>query len=473
MSEEVFAATAGRDAVCRLCGGATAFCFTKLVLARHQVDYFRCEACGSVQTTWPTWLDEAYAFPGLHIDVGAPTRSIKNWLAAATLLGRLGFPVGTSGIDFGSGPGLFSALMRSSGFDFRTFDAYMPPMFHSDFHVGTMDGQNPDIVTAFEVFEHLPEPYTAITGLMQSKPLLLLFTTWPVDGQDENWLYFLPACGQHVFFYSVAGLTEIFEELGYRMAVSMYFYIAYDPIRLSPEQVGVVQDFCIGAVGHVTEALPALVGGVMMGNAHIDADFLDAGAHFSARLAETAAAREQRFGPALVSRLERPSAAPVVFGQVAGGSGPAASEPVDSAPPPQADGEREIADALAELTTRHARSEQHLAYLLGRSPAERLFFATDGTPVGPLRRLLFRRDGKVRRLLRRLVLDRRGRPRRVWRFWMTGDAYRALPKAHRTPAQPPLPPGGADDGTAALSPRTEHFLGLLNGAADPPPDARP
>jgi hypothetical protein len=250
-----------------------------------------------VQTEPPTWLNEAYSFPGLHIDVGAPTRSIKNWLAATYLLQALGFPPGTRGVDFGAGPGLFTGLMRSVGYDFWTYDTYMPPMFSSDYHLTEWSGTAPDVIAAFEVFEHLPEPAQTLDLLFSRGASLILFTTWPVDGQPDDWLYFLPECGQHVFFYSEAGLRDRAARHGYRMLVSMYFYVLFDPARLSPDQVRTIESFSNNAVPLVAERIPDIVASVIMGNAFIDADFQASGARFAEMLAGTSADRAERFGP--------------------------------------------------------------------------------------------------------------------------------------------------------------------------------
>jgi hypothetical protein len=296
------------DGLCRLCGGPSAFCFHKTVLGRHRVAYFRCAACGSVQTEAPTWLDEAYSFPGLHIDVGAPTRSIKNWLAATTLLQAMGFPAGTRGVDFGAGPGLFTGLMRSVGYDFWTLDAYMPPMFSSDHHLDGWDGVAPEVIAAFEVFEHLPQPAETLDLLFSRGAPLILFTTWPVDGQPDDWIYYLPESGQHVFFYSLAGLRDRAARHGYTLLVSMYFYILFDPARLSPAQVETIGAFSLDAVAMVADRMPGLVSSVIMGNPHIDADFAAASARFAEGLAGTTEARAARFGPPLHAGAGGPGA---------------------------------------------------------------------------------------------------------------------------------------------------------------------
>jgi hypothetical protein len=284
---------------CRLCRGATEFVFQKTILGRHHVHYFTCSNCGSQQTQPPTWLDEAYSFPGLHIDVGAPTRSIKNWLAAATLLDAMKIALPAQCVDFGGGSGLFTGLMRSSGWDFRTCDRFATPLFSSYYTLESLTDIAPLIITAFEMFEHLPEPRETLSLLFSRGASVILFTTWLVDGQNQDWIYYLPECGQHVFFYSLKGIEDIASAHGYRLCVSQYFYILYAPNRLSPLQVHAVEDFSLNAIARVKARIPELIAHVIMGNSHIDADFEASSAIFRAMLEASVPERAQEFGPAL------------------------------------------------------------------------------------------------------------------------------------------------------------------------------
>lgn len=271
---------------CRLCGGATLHIFRKKVLNLYDVDYFQCSGCGGQQTEKPYWLDEAYAIRGLHIDVGAASRSVKNWLAASILLDRLSIPRKALGIDFGSGPGLLTSLMRNSGRNFYSYDPFTRPMFSSYFAVESMEGLKPRVITAFEVLEHLPEPRETIDTLLSMKAPLVIFTTWPVDGHGEDWIYYLPDCGQHVFFYSSVGLRRKGQEHGYTMAVCQYFYIYYDELKLSKEQVEMLLDFSLNSVKIFDGEAFAAIQGVVNGNEYIDADLTTAMARFNVELAE-------------------------------------------------------------------------------------------------------------------------------------------------------------------------------------------
>ncbi|MBK8455894.1 MAG: class I SAM-dependent methyltransferase [Phyllobacteriaceae bacterium] len=272
--------------VCRLCGGVAKHIFYKKILRRYDVNFFKCSGCGSQQTEKAYWLDEAYSIPGLHIDVGAASRSVKNWLSASAFLDRLAIPRSALGVDFGSGPGLFASLMRNGGRDFRSYDSYTRPTFSSYFAVENVEGLNPEIITAFEVFEHLPEPRKTMDALLSMRAPLVIFTTWPVDGQGEDWIYYLPDCGQHIFFFSTDALRMIGRNHGYTMTICQYFYIYFDEGKLSQDQVAAIDDFSLNAVAIFKGAAFDTINRVVNGNEHIDADLATAMARFAGELGD-------------------------------------------------------------------------------------------------------------------------------------------------------------------------------------------
>jgi hypothetical protein len=65
---------------CRLCDGTTLLKFRRIVLLKYDVGYHKCLKCGSIQTDGPFWLDEAYSIPGVHIDVGIASRTVRTWI---------------------------------------------------------------------------------------------------------------------------------------------------------------------------------------------------------------------------------------------------------------------------------------------------------------------------------------------------------------------------------------------------------
>lgn len=258
---------------CRLCGQSASFVFSKQVLARHSVKYFRCGHCQSMSTEQPSWLDEAYAIPGVHIDVGCASRTLKNWVGLSTLLGRLAFPRDGAALDFGAGSGLLARLMRDVGYHFHSYDKFSNPAFTNYHRVGDPKTIRPKLITAFEVFEHFTDPRQELGALLALDAPLIVFTTWFCDGQDEDWIYFVPECGQHVFFYTEQAMRDFVGSHGYELRSSSFFHILTKPEAFTVEQRAVIDSFTHSSAAWASESSADLLASVCMGNAYIDADF--------------------------------------------------------------------------------------------------------------------------------------------------------------------------------------------------------
>jgi hypothetical protein len=196
-----------------------------MVLLKYDVGYQQCDQCGSVQTDPPYWLDEAYEIPGVHIDVGIASRTIQMWIVITALLERIGFAPEAPALDFGAASGLLCRLMRDSGYNFYAYDRYSRPFFVNYFTRDDISSLNPRLITAIEVFEHLPNPAEAISQLLRANADILLFSTWLADGQADDWSYFVPECGQHVFFYSERGLRAFADRLGYDLQIGWPLHV--------------------------------------------------------------------------------------------------------------------------------------------------------------------------------------------------------------------------------------------------------
>ena len=203
---------------CRVCREATEPFFNKLILAKHQVAYFKCPACGQVQTEQPYWLEEAYHGSPTKLDVGMADRCIWTALTTVTLALKLGIGPEEPCLDWGSGTGLFVRLCRDYGMNFYYSDPYAVNVFAAGFE---RDTKNPPpnwaCVTAFEVAEHLPDPLKNFGELFKLSPRHILFSTLLYSGQAADWWYFNDA-GQHVAFYTRRSLEVIARHYGYRLA---------------------------------------------------------------------------------------------------------------------------------------------------------------------------------------------------------------------------------------------------------------
>jgi hypothetical protein len=273
---------------CRLCGATSTKVFTKRTLGRYDVTYFRCSGCRSLQTEVPYWLDEAYAIPGVHIDVGCASRTLKNWAALSTLLGRLQFPKEALALDFGAASGLLGRLMRDIGYNFHSHDKYARPAFTSYHNIPDLKGTKPQLITAFEVFEHFPEPKAELEQLLALDAPLIVFTTWFCDDQPEDWVYFIPECGQHVFFYSEAAMRDLAAARGYELRSTAFFHYLSKPSALSADQNKIIAEFPVHGAAWAREEAGELVASVWMSNPFIDRDFVAARQRFEAERAKAA-----------------------------------------------------------------------------------------------------------------------------------------------------------------------------------------
>lgn len=198
--------------ICRLCSNEAAAFGTALVLRRLQVAYFECPACGLIQTENPYWLEEAYAEAISSIDVGIVSRNFA-LIRTTSLVIRAFFNPAGRFIDYGAGTGLLVRAMRDIGFDFRYFDPYAKNLFARGFEAA--NGQY-DLLTAFEVFEHLPDPVRGITDMLRRSKNILLTTEIlpPHKPRPDQWWYYALASGQHVSIYSKRTLEYIASRWG-------------------------------------------------------------------------------------------------------------------------------------------------------------------------------------------------------------------------------------------------------------------
>jgi hypothetical protein len=196
---------------CRICGGDSHFAFAQPVLGRT-VSYFDCATCGYVQTQMPDWLDEAYSSAINDVDTGIMVRNrlnvdrvVMTLLALGQLSGRV--------VDHAGGYGILVRMLRDIGIEARWSDKYCDNLLARGFE---SDSAQADLVTAFEVFEHLVDPLRELGSMLTDAPSVLLSTdliTTP-DAPPPDWWYYGPEHGQHVGFYRPATLQWMARELG-------------------------------------------------------------------------------------------------------------------------------------------------------------------------------------------------------------------------------------------------------------------
>lgn len=195
---------------CRLCGAPAQRRFTRRVLGRHDVAFYECRGCRSLQSETPYWLGEAYASNLAGIDTGAAQRNL-NSLTATLAVCRL-FKL-RDAVDFGGGDGLLCRLLRDHGINCFVRDKYARTTYAAAFT--EPDFARPQLLISFEVFEHFAEPARELDGVFEAAPDMLLVSTGPYTGQGADWQYLEAEAGQHVFFYSPQAMQWVARRHGY------------------------------------------------------------------------------------------------------------------------------------------------------------------------------------------------------------------------------------------------------------------
>lgn len=202
---------------CRLCGGSTRRLFSKTVLGKYEVGFHECDVCESLQTDNPFWLDESYADGLRELDTGAVARA-QALQRVTYLVAKLhGISADAKILDWGAGDGLMVRMLRDVGFDAYHWDLYA----RNTYAVGFDGGQDAhyDFITAFEVWEHLPNPASELDAIFSKQPEMHLATTSLYARQGEAWPYLNTLTGRHVFFYSRKAIQIIADKYGYSAEV--------------------------------------------------------------------------------------------------------------------------------------------------------------------------------------------------------------------------------------------------------------
>jgi len=200
---------------CKICLSEAAPFATAQVLNKYAVRYFRCVQCGAVQTEHPFWHDAAYSSAITLSDLGLVSRNVTLARTSRVII-KLCFRADGTFVDYGGGYGLFVRLMRDHGFNFFRYDRYCENLFARGFDADLVQTRRCELVTAFEVFEHLVDPLATIEEMLSFSDNILFSTLLIPDHcpKPGDWWYYGLEHGQHVLLYTAKALAVIAKRHG-------------------------------------------------------------------------------------------------------------------------------------------------------------------------------------------------------------------------------------------------------------------
>lgn len=203
---------------CRICRGPARSHFSELVLKAHPAEFAYCQSCDHIFAVNPTWIAEAYVDAIDKSDTDIATRNVLTAIRVAAIL-SYGLKGKNNDIyaDVAGGYGLLTRLMRDLGFNYFWSDPYADNIFACGFEYASSKGAC-KAISAIEVLEHTVDPLDFIKSKMDSfQTDTFIFTTMTFpDGQPpkpKEWAYFSLDTGQHISFFSIAGLKALSRKL--------------------------------------------------------------------------------------------------------------------------------------------------------------------------------------------------------------------------------------------------------------------
>lgn len=214
---------------CAVCNAECKAVDRYVLLGRHAADLNVCPECGFLFFKSPHWLAEAYSDAIATTDTGILLRNRRAVKKVGALLRLCLSDVGSHRfLDYAGGYGLFTRAMRDAGFDFYWADPYCENILAKGFE--HQDAKQPyEVVTAFEVFEHVEDPIEFVQTLLDQGggAQTIVFTTNLYEGTppSKDWWYYSFETGQHISFYQARTLRRVAERTGMRFITQSGFHV--------------------------------------------------------------------------------------------------------------------------------------------------------------------------------------------------------------------------------------------------------
>lgn len=192
---------------CKICKNLANLAFTTTILDKYKVSFFKCNHCSFLQSEEPYWLAESYTEAINISDTGILARN-EILRKITTTLTCCFFDKNYKILDWGGGYGIMVRMLRDDGLDAYWYDEYAQNIFAKPFVIDKDSKYN--LITSFEVFEHLPNPLQDIEKMLSFSNTILFSTLLiPQPIPPMQWWYYGFQHGQHISFYSKQTLKFI------------------------------------------------------------------------------------------------------------------------------------------------------------------------------------------------------------------------------------------------------------------------